>query len=442
MRISINTAQKWFALAIALVASLAVSSVHAQTSVNLNGPDLIPKVEISIAPPSGTFTQGSTFEVPIYINTKGNAVGALELHITFNPDTLAVVKPSGGSSIIGLWIEAPSYDNARGTIALIGGIPSGIVTESGLIATITFQAKAAGKASIEIQNNSRVLLSDGVGSPANHTANRASYTIVSKPPGGVNVFSETHSLRDRWYNNPTISLSWTGEPGVNGYSIEIDDKPNTVPDNTVDTISTTQSYEDQPDGIRYFHIKALRSGIWSSSTDFQVKIDNDPPAEFSPEVNYITAAIIDRALVSFFTTDALSGLDHYEIGLIDKTKSTTESPVFVRSESPYQIPFDSIENARLIVRAFDKAGNVRDASIDVSAPFFPIKFIKDNAVMILVILLIVAILGSILHSFFGHHVARHLRTIWKLITNTEKLEEIERRDTNAQQNNDNQNNLQ
>ena len=416
-------------IAASFVALIATPlATRAQTTVNLNGADLIPKAEISIAPPSGTFTQGSTFEVPIYLNTKGNKISAIELHIGFDSDTLAVVKPSGGSSIIGLWIEAPSYDNSRGTITLIGGIPSGIVTESGLIASITFQAKAAGPASISIRDSSRILLGDGVGSPANYTSNRASYTIVSKPPGGVNVFSDTHPLRDRWYNNPNISLSWTGESGVSGYSIAIDDKPNTIPDNTVDTSATAYSYEDQPNGTRYFHIKALKNGIWSAPTDFPIRIDSEPPAEFEPEINYITAAIISRALVSFFTTDALSGLDHYEVGLIDKSKAASESPVFVRSESPYQIPFDSIENARLIVRAFDKAGNVRDASIDVSAPFMPVKFVADHAVGVLAALLLLAVLGFLLHSFIGHHVARHLRTIWKLATNAKKLEEIENKD--------------
>ena len=414
------------ALFAASMASPALS--RAQSTVNLKGADLIPKAEISITPPSGTFTQGSTFEVPMYLNTKGNKVGALELHIRFDPDTLAVVKPSGGSSIIGLWIEAPSYDNSRGTITLIGGVPNGIVTESGLIANITFQAKAAGSASVSVQDSSRILLADGVGSPADHASNRASYTIVAKPPGGVTVFSETHPLRDRWYNNPTISLSWTAEPGVTGYSIAIDDKPNTIPDNIPDTSSAAYSYESQPDGIRYFHIKALKGGIWSAPTDFPIRIDSEPPAQFDPEINYITAAVISRALVSYFTTDALSGLDHYEVGLIDKSKAATESPVFVRSESPYQIPFDSIENARLIVRAFDKAGNVRDASIDVSAPFMPVKFLVDHAVGVLTTLLLLAVLGFLLHSFIGHHVARHLRTIWKIATNAKKLEEIEKKD--------------
>ncbi|MEK7641719.1 MAG: cohesin domain-containing protein [Patescibacteria group bacterium] len=411
-------------IALAIIASSRIQ-VHAQSTVNLSGPDLIPKTEILISPPSGTFTQGSTFEVPIYINTKGSSIGAIELRIRFDAETLSVVKPSGGSSVIGLWIEAPSYDNARGTITLVGGIPNGITTESGLLANITFQAKSAGPASVRIQDDTRILLNDGVGSPANHTANRAVYTIVSRPPGGVVVFSETHPLRDHWYNNPTISLAWTPEPGVSGYSMILDDKPNTIPDNTVDTESTARSYQEQPDGAWYFHIKALKNGVWGASTDFALKIDTAPPADFEPRINYITAAVISRALISFFTTDALSGLDRYEVGLIDKSKPATESPVFVRSESPYQVPFESIDHSRLIVRAFDKAGNVRDASIDVSLPFLPTKFIRDHAVALLLTLLILMMAGFVLHYFFGHHIARHVSAIWRLITDRKRLEKLE-----------------
>ena len=39
-------------------------------------------------------------------------------------------------SIIGVWVEPPAYDNSRGTV--IGVIPNGITTSSGLIGTILF----------------------------------------------------------------------------------------------------------------------------------------------------------------------------------------------------------------------------------------------------------------------------------------------------------------
>ncbi len=399
---------------------------HAELQVvNINASDAVPKTEISFSPISGTFTQGSTFEVPIYLNTKGSNIGALELHISFNPQVLSVVKPSGGSSIIGLWIEAPSYDNTNGTLTFIGGIPRGITTSSGLIATITFEAKRVGTSELTLRSTSRVLVSDGVGSPAMYESNRVRYTVVATPPGGVTVTSETHPFHDHWYNNNSPSFIWNAEPGITGYSTAFDNKPNTIPDNTVKTAGTIQSYENVGDGTWYFHVKALKNNVWGATTHYEFKVDTEPPAQFTPEINYITAAVINRALVSFFTTDALSGVDHYEVGVIDKSKPATESPAFFRTESPYQIPFETVQHARLIVRAFDRAGNVQDASLDVSTPFVFTLFIKNHATSILLIIVLLLIAIGLIHYFYGHHIARHLRTIWGIITNAKKLERLE-----------------
>lgn len=401
---------------------------HAQQTVQINAEDVMAKSQVLFTPASGTFTQGSTFNVPVYINTKNNNVGAMELKISFDPRVLSVVKPSGGSSVIGLWIEAPSYDNTRGTITFIGGIPRGITTSSGLIATITFQAKEVGSASVSLDKSSRILLNDGVGSPVTIESNTARYTVAYSPPGGVKVSSDTHPFHDNWYNNRDATFIWENEPGVAGYSIDFDNKPNTIPDSVIDTQESSKTFNNVGNGVWYFHIKASKNGVWGSTTHYEVKIDAEPPAEFVPEINYLTAAIIDRALVSFFTTDALSGMDYYEVGMIDKSKPATESPAFFRSESPYQVPIDSIEHARLIVRAFDRAGNVRDASIDINLPFLPIRFFEKHKTETLFIIIALMILGFVLHYFYGHHILRHIKTIWRIIRDKNRMEKLENED--------------
>ena len=57
----------------------------------------------------------------------------------------------------------------------------------------------------------------------------------------------------------------------------------------------------------------------------------DTPADFKPKAEYLVAAtiMVERTLVSFLTTDNLSGIDHYEVGVIDKSQPATESPVFL-----------------------------------------------------------------------------------------------------------------
>lgn len=370
--------------------------------------------QISVTPREGAFEEGSTFDVPIYLNTLKSSVNAVELRIKFSPDTLSVVRPSGGKSIIGLWVEPPAYDNTKGTVDIVGAIPGGIVSDSGLVGTITFKAKSSGSATVEIRDSSQVLLDDGAGTQTKITSNRGVYTIFPKPPGGVVVLSDTHPFQDRWYNNSNLTLSWNKDQLVTGFSYVLDDKPNTVPPNEISSIDQYATYPDVPSGVSYFHIKPKRAGVWGAVTHFTVRVDKEAPKTFTPTVDYLSASVINRFLISFSTTDNLSGIDHYEIGIIDKSAETTKSPVFVETASPYQLPFNAAKNARVIVRAFDRAGNLTEAGIDIKAPWIPMQFLRDNLVAILIIALAVIVGGITTHYFFGHHVAKRFREAVKM----------------------------
>src|SRR5258708_5023260 len=148
---------------------------RAQTTVHYNANDLIPRTQISVTPGSGTFQEGSTFEVPVFVNTRGNNINAIELHVSFDPNVLSVIKPSGGKSIIGLWVEPPSYDNTKGSVKVIGAIPGGITSNSGLIVTITFKANKTGQTAVSVTDASQVLLNNGLGSPTVVESSRGVY---------------------------------------------------------------------------------------------------------------------------------------------------------------------------------------------------------------------------------------------------------------------------
>lgn len=398
--------------------------VDAQT-INIDASKLLARVEISLSPRAGSFVEGSTFQVPILINTKNKSINGIEVRISFDKDKLFIVNPTGGTSIIGVWVEPPGYDNTRGTANYVGVVPNGIITEAGLVGTITFKAKAPGNAVVSISSNSKILLNDGLGTEAQVDLGRANYTILTKAPEGVQIFSETHPIQADWYNNNSPSLSWIKDAGVAGFSFELDDKPNTIPDNTIDTEDTTRSFDELKDGLWYFHIKASKNNVWGTTGHFLIQIDTVPPAEFKPIANYLVAAtvLVERTLVSFFTTDNLSGVDHYEVGIIDKAEPPTQSPVFVEAVSPFQVPLNSASKLQVIVRAIDKAGNVRDESIDVRAPFVITKFIKDYLVYILIAIILLGLIMLIIHYLFGHHIIKHLRRMFQIIKK-EEAEEV------------------
>ena len=394
--------------------------IQAQT-VNVDASQLLAHVEVSLSPRSGSFVEGSTFQVPILLNTKGRSINGIEIRINFDKDKLSIINPSGGTSIIGVWVEPPGFDNTLGTASYVGVVPSGITTQSGLIGTITFKANVPGQAVVSISSTSKILLNDGLGTEAQVDLGRAEYTILAKAPEGVQIYSETHPIQSDWYNNNNPVLSWVQDPGVTGFSFSLDNQPNTIPDNVVDTVATTKSFETLPDGLWYFHIKAYKNGVWGTTGHFLIQIDTSPPAEFKPEVNYLEAAAIlsQRVLVSFFTTDNLSGVDHYEVGVIDKNQPPTESPVFVQAESPFQVSLTPNGRFQVIIRAIDKAGNVRDESVDVRMPFAVTKFFQDYPVYILLGIILLGLIAFILHFFFGHHLMRHARRIWAFVRREE-----------------------
>lgn len=397
----------------------------APRTIQIQASQLLPHVEVSFAPQAGTFVEGSTFQVPILINTKGTSINGIDLKIGFDADRLSIVQPSNGKSIIGVWVEPPAYDNARGTASFVGVIPNGITTSSGLIGTITFIAKSPGRAVVNFKSNSAILVNDGLGSDATTNFGRAEYDVIPKPPEGVVIYSVTHPSESTWYNNNNPFFTWDKEPGVTGFSYVLDNKPSTIPENRVLTTETSKAYESLNDGLYYFHIKAIKNGAWGTTGTFLVRIDTTPPADFKPRAEYVVAAIIavERTLLSFFTTDNLSGVDHYEVGIIDKSQPVTESPVFTVAESPFQVPLVGAGKLRVIVRAFDKAGNIKDESLDVQAPFVISQFITDYATYILLGILLLAMSMLLIHYLFGHKLLAHLRRALAIVKEEEEASE-------------------
>jgi hypothetical protein len=391
-------------------------SVYGQ-NVSIDASMLQQRVELFFSSREGSFVEGATFEVPILLDTRGLNINGIEVRLNFDKDKLQIIKPSGGKSIIGVWVEPPKYDNTNGTASYVGVVPNGIVTDAGLKGTITFKALRTGRAVVSINSNSNILLNDGLGTKTVVGLGRAEYNIIPKGPEGVNIFSETHPIQSDWYNNNSPIIFWEKLEGVEGFSFVLDDKPATIPDNTIDTRDNSVSFENLPDGLWYFHIKAFKRGVGGAVGHFLIRIDTTPPADFKPEANYLLAAtaLIDRVLISFFTTDNLSGIDYYEVGVINKNEAVTASPVFVQAESPFQVPLNKGDRLEVLVRAIDKAKNVRDVSISVEKPFIVIAFIKQYLVYILGILFTISFLSFLSHYLFGHHIISNLRRFRAMI---------------------------
>jgi len=369
-----------------------------------------PQAKLFLSPATGNFLVGSTFDVSIIVDTDNVPINAVKVDLRFPADKLQVVSPSTGKSFISLWVDQPTYSNTEGTISFSGGIPDGINTSSGVVSTMTFRVIKAGEAIVEVLTSSSVLAHDGKGTEVLAKTIGGRYTLRPKPPEGPKVFSRTHPDETRWYNNNNPIISWEKEWGVTDFSFVLDSYPQSVPDNTSDGKATTKAYEDLTDGLWYFHIKAKKGGVWGAPTHFLLRIDTTPPASFKPKVEFLLAAIIGRAFVLFSTTDALSGIDHYEIAVIDRTEPPLASPVFIEAESPYQLPKLISGHLRVIVRAIDKVGNVRDEAVNADFPEPLLSIIRSKIVLILLGILVLISTYLIFHFLFKHKIVRFRKT--------------------------------
>ncbi len=320
------------------------------------------------SPASGSFFVGSTFNVSIFANTNGEDINAVEVNLKFDPAKLQIASPTAGKSFIEIWVAQPAYSNAQGIMSFIGGIPSpGINTSAGLISTVTFRVVAPGETSVVFLDSCKVLRNDPDGTDILTSKGRGVYNLLVPPPEGPAVFSLTHSDANKWYKNNNPTFSWEKEEGVADFSYSFNRESGDVPDNVAEGDYSSVSYGDVEDGIWYFHVKAEKAGVWGGTSHFVVQIDSSAPAVFEPVVDPAAKTAVKQPIVSFITTDALSGIDHYEFKYIDITKDKKEktSGFFIEVATPHRLP--TLEEGRylVIIRAYDKAGNWQEGTVKI-----------------------------------------------------------------------------
>jgi hypothetical protein len=259
-----------------------------------------------------------------------------------------------------------------------------------------FQAVAAGTAKISFSSGS-VLANDGIGTNILTSMSGASFTVASvaaptitpasnatpttstptKKPvqqpsaaiSGITVTSDPATVEDGWYSLNSIKFNWNIPIGADGVWYVFATDPSAAPSvATVANQTTSISYNlsSTNDGVWYFMISSETNGIWSPVITKELRLDRIPPQPFT-----ITRTDSDPAdtLITFTwsTTDALSGLAHYEIKIGD---GGWFDPEGLRQGSSYVISQSAVGTKTLAVRAIDNAGNIQeeDTTFHVVAP--------------------------------------------------------------------------
>jgi hypothetical protein len=117
--------------------------------------------------------------VPIYLDTQFEEINAVEVYVNFS-DNLVFRDYLDGKSIITHWIEKPHFqylDVRRPHIVFSGIVAGGISGRNLNLVELVFEAKESGRAKIEIDENSKVLLNDGLGTKTKLIALSQSFNV-------------------------------------------------------------------------------------------------------------------------------------------------------------------------------------------------------------------------------------------------------------------------
>ncbi|MDP2671097.1 MAG: hypothetical protein Q8P13_01390 [bacterium] len=317
-----------------------------------------------LSPSSGTQNVGNKFSVLIYVSTS-QASNTYDVYLGVS--NLTVTGLSVGGSICILYPSPPSYSPTSAHFQC--GLPTpGFKGSVGYIGAITVKGNSPGIAKVFVGSNSKVLANDGAGTNILGSRGTATFTIQPPPTAAPQITSSTHPNQDRWYKEKTAKLSWSGSGTQFSYSL--DHKSSTTPDQVSEGSGKEKTYEGLADGVWYFHVRVKGSSQWSGTTHYRLQIDSTPPRAFSPEADPKKDAET-RPIIAFSTTDATSGVDHYELRL--------DAGDWIKVKNPYKIPSIASGAHTVFVKALDQAGNERTGSVDLSVKDIPAPKIEQPA---------------------------------------------------------------
>jgi hypothetical protein len=208
--------------------------------------------EIYFKTDSTTIRPGDLLEVLVLLNTEKENINAVEGTVLFPDDILKLENINEANSILTFWPEKPRvYDGNK--IKFAGITPGGYQEKTGLLFSITFQAKKEGAGIIEIKD-SRVLLNDGQGTPTNVKTFDLQFSIFKEAP-----ISQT----------PILEIKDTEPP--EDFKPEIASNPN-IFDGKYFLVFATQ---DKGSGIDHYAIRETRRKI-ERETDAKWVITESP----------------------------------------------------------------------------------------------------------------------------------------------------------------------
>lgn len=348
-----------------------------------------------LSPATGTYTTGKNFTVSVRVSTN-QSMNAADGLINFPTDKVQVIGISKTGSIFNLWVQEPSYSNAGtlGNFRFEGVVLNPGFTGDGKIMDVTFQVRGEGIANASFASGS-VLANDGQGTNVVSALNGGTYNLQkssqitpeivapgSLPPrptikhftkatNGELILFNTSENGTKWTNSPFAKMTWIVPGETTGVLTLLNENSESNLGTKSDGLFDSKTFSSLTEGQHYFHARFMNNKGSGPITHYPLFVDLTPPKPFNIEFTnkeldhnqpvYTTSN--PKVSVEFFTSDALSGIDRYEIKAGDQDWIKTDVPA---EGGTYVLTKQKPGTHQLIVRAIDRAGNFAEATAQIS----------------------------------------------------------------------------
>ncbi len=316
----------------------------------------------------------SPYRVSITVNPGGEAINAASVIINYDPRMIEITEIDTRQSFCGqeFFLEK-SIDNRNGRVNITCIAPGqGWNSPAPApVAALLIKPLRNGVFTLKFDHETQILAHDGLGTNVLRMAQDGGYTVAAAArknvldaePVPVLVFSPSHPNSERWYNNAAVKLLWDqDEDAPEGeYVYRLDQNPETAPALTDAETSARQiAVNLDRDGIYYFHIARKQQNRIGPVAHLKIMADVTPPLAPVVQASLRDAAINQTVRLEFSSHDEVSGLQsRYFYVKID-------GGVFFPTASPLYTAFAKPGTHTITIRAFDNAGNYRDASVNIS----------------------------------------------------------------------------
>ncbi len=123
---------------------------------------------------------GDTTTVDLLVSAD-KSINVIDGTLTYDKDKIEIKNVTIDGSIASLWTMTPVFDNKKGQLTFVGGIPNGFTGHNGQVLKITFLAKREGETKFNFQDIFSIFLNDGLGTSINPWLEPISISIVQKP---------------------------------------------------------------------------------------------------------------------------------------------------------------------------------------------------------------------------------------------------------------------